>query len=385
MKSKFLKILKSMVCVVLICFAVETSHGQDVDVEIILSPTLETSRIVYVSSFDFLQIGSTEYLFEVRLNNRTAAAIPGRLRLEIEKDHEIIADAISNLFNLPTGLLMFNNMQLNAGFPIDGGEIIFENQNINPPTDEFENDVYQGGKLPGGIYTFKVIFSYNDGQEEAPSPPAIIEIISSAYVSPIAPGSEDGFANPDIIFTEFPLFHFNSNYADPFAMAEAPYRVQVFKKLDQHKSPDEVLTNTPHLDINLNQKSFQYPQSGGGPFLNEYQPLSPGTYVWRVELSIQTSNGIETVTSPLYSFKYVDPTDASEDLIGRANAEEVLRLLRYLIGSRADDLANQLSDYILSDMRRNGEKMSTADFFNQISNLEDVKFKVENVELQHQN
>jgi hypothetical protein len=104
-----------------------------------------------------------------------------------------------------------------------------------------------------------------------------------------------------------------------------------------------------------------------------------------VELNIQTSNGIETITSPLYSFKYVDPTDASEDLIGRANAEEVLRLLRYLIGSRADDLANQLSDYILSDMRRNGEKMSTADFFDQISNLENVKFKVENVELQHQN
>ena len=44
-----------------------TSFGmsQQVDIDLIISPTLQNARVVYVSSFDLLQQGSTDFLFQL--------------------------------------------------------------------------------------------------------------------------------------------------------------------------------------------------------------------------------------------------------------------------------------------------------------------------------
>jgi hypothetical protein len=375
MKTRFVR--KFIVLSIFSLLVISSTAFAQINVQFLLSPTLQNAKIVYISNFDLLQQGTGQFLFQVTIENQAGEEQIGKLHFEIVKDGEPIISAITNDFRLPAQppIVSFNNIQLNTGFMLPNGDFItFDDQSVQTPTDEFQQETLQGGKLPGGQYFFYATFIKTFTNEEFPAPPLSIEVISSPYVFPVAPGTSD-LAAPEIIYSPFPVFQFNTNLSDPLALLEEPFLVQVYRKLDFHTSADEVLTTTPHLEYRTGAAMFQYPQGQGE------QPLEPGSYLWRVQMVLPTTSGTEIIQSPIFAFKFMDPTNASEDMVARASAEEVLRLLRYLIGQQADVYAEMLNAYSLTTIRINGEVIELSDLYGRIARFEGKVFRLSDLEL----
>jgi len=348
--------------------------AQNVRVQIILSPALHNAQVVYLSNFDFMQLQSAEFLFQVSVENLSGANIPnGRLRFLVTRGSEELVNALTNAFILPQGLTSFSNIELSNGIVLStGSEVKFTETNVNYPDDTFQNEVLAGGKLPAGKYIFTV--NWELGNAEVPSNVEVIDIINTPFVLPVAPGNAD-YTNPEIVYTQFPVFQFNTNITDPLALLDNPFQIQVFQKEEYQNSPDEVVTGTPYLDEKTGFTLFQYPQGGG------VQPLEPGTYVWRVLLYLQTTKGTDEISSPLYVFKYVDPTAASEDVQKQIMTADILRMLRYLLGNQVDDIAKALNNYSIEDMRLNGESINVTDLYNKINSYQGKVTQVNGLEL----
>jgi hypothetical protein len=328
--------------------------------------------VVYLSNFDFLQLQSSEFLFQVTVQNLSGAPQNGRLRFLVTRGSEELVNALTNIFTLPNvpPVTSFSNIELSNGS--NSLNVKFTETNVTYPNDDFQNEVLAGGKLPPGKYVFTVV--WEQGGNEVPSNIEIIDIINSPFVLPVAPGYAD-YTNPEIIYTQFPVFQFNTNITDPLALMENPFLIQVFQKEEYHSSADEVLSGTPYLEEKVGFTLFQYPQGGG------VQPLEPGTYVWRVMLHLQTTKGIDEISSPLYVFKYVDPSAASEDVQKQIMTADILRMLKYLLGDQVDDIAKALNNYSIEDMRLNGERIDVTDLYNKINSYQGKVTQVNDLEL----
>jgi hypothetical protein len=384
MKIKAGKILVLLPLLLLL----NSAHGQ-VAIDLILSPTLQNAKVVYISSFDFLQQGAAEFLFQITINADQDTY--GRMVFSVDRNGELLAEATTNDFNLPAGTFSMNNIQLSNGyvFPVtEGDRVQFDSQNIKSLDDDFKQEVNQGGKLPSGRYHMNVEFYQVEnnipGQEPIGFGSDEIEVVGGAYVLPITPGREGDLTNPDLIYNEFPVFQFNTDLYVA-SQQDEPFEVEVYKVLpDQHSSIDDVLTSTPHLRLITGQTLFQYPKAAtdeAGFTIEEYQPLTLGTYVWRVVLNLQTTSGIDRIESPIFVFKLVDPSTVSEDIVKQATSAEVLAILRYLIGERADEYINMLSDYMLQEIRVDGAPIDIAGLYDRITQYTGKVIKIEYIEL----
>jgi len=342
-----------------------------VRVQIILSPALHNAQVVYLSNFDLLQLQTAEFLFQVTIDNGTGQVQPGSLRFLIRKDAEELVNAVTNVFNLPRGVTSFNNIELSNG--VNDLNVKFTDTNVSYPDNDFQNEVMQGGKLPAGKYIFSVSFEPNENINSSNNY-EILELINSPFVLPVAPGTSD-YINPEIIYTQFPIFQFNTNITDPLALLQDPFQIEVYQKEEYHTTADEVLSTTPYLDMKIGQTLFQYPQGEG------VQPLEPGTYVWRVKLFLQTTKGTDEISSPLYAFKYVDPAGVAEDVQKQIMTADLLRMLRYLLGNQVDDIAKALNNYTISEMRLNGEQIDMTALYDKINSYQGTVTKVNELEL----
>jgi len=364
------KILIFFILVFVLLWGSNLPAQNNVRVQIILSPTLHNAQVVYLSNFDFLQLQSAEFLFQVTVEN-SGAAQPGQLRFLVTRGAEELVNALTNSFQLPTGVSFFNNIELSNGS--NSLNVKFAETNVTYPNGDFQNEVLAGGKLPPGKYVFTVVWEPGNGSD-VQSNTEIIDIINTPFVLPVAPGYAD-YTNPEIIYTQFPVFQFNTNITDPLALLDNPFEIQVFQKEEYHTSADEVLTSTPYLDEKIGLTLYQYPQGGG------VQPLEPGTYVWRVLLQLQTTKGTDEISSPLYVFRYVDPSAASEDVQKQVMTADILRMLRYLLGNQVDDIAKALNNYSIEDMRLNGERIDVTDLYNKINSYQGKVTQVKDLEL----
>ncbi len=373
------KILIFFVLVFVLLWGSNLLAQNDVRVQIILSPALHNAQVVYLSNFDFLQLQSAEFLFQVTLENRSGGNLPySKLKFLVTRGSEELVNALTNDFILPAGFTSFNNIELSNGIILPNeSSVKFTETNVTYPNDDFQNEVLAGGKLPPGKYEFRVIW-VQGGEVEVPSNVEIIDIVNTPFVLPVAPGNAD-YNNPEIIYTQFPVFQFNTNVninvSDPNFLLEDPFLIQVFQKEEYHTSADEVLTTTPYLEKKIRNPFYQYPQGEGE------QPLEPGTYVWRVLLLLQTTKGTDEISSPLYVFKYVDPSAASEDVQKQVMTADILRMLRYLLGDQVDDIAKALNNYSIEEMRLNGEKIDVTDLYNKINSYQGKVTQVNGLEL----
>jgi hypothetical protein len=347
--------------------------AQQVRVEILLTPTLHNAQVVYLSNFDFLQLSTAEFLFQVTITN-SGNAVNGRLKFLVNKDGTELVLAITNPFNLPPTppVISFSNIDLSNGYTLNEQTVKFDETDISYPPGDFEKEIYQGGRLPAGKYFFTAIFEA-EGVSESHNT-EVIDVLNSPFVLPVAPGAAD-YTNPEIVYTQFPVFQFNSNITDPLALLDDPFLIQVYQKEEYHTTADEVLSSTPYLEKSIGTTLYQYPQGEGE------QPLEPGTYVWRVKLLLNTTNGIEEISSPLYTFKYVDPASASEDVQKQILTADIFRLLKYLLGSRADEIAKSLNNYNISVMYINGEKIDISALYNQINSYQGKVLQINDLEL----
>ena len=365
------KILIFLVLISILFLGSDLLAQGSVRVQIILSPALHNAQVVYLSNFDLLQLQTAEFLFQVTIDNGTGQVQPGSLRFLIRKDAEELVNAVTNVFNLPRGVTSFNNIELSNG--VNDLNVKFTDTNVSYPDNDFQNEVMQGGKLPAGKYIFSVSFEPNENINSSNNY-EILELINSPFVLPVAPGTSD-YINPEIIYTQFPIFQFNTNITDPLALMQDPFQIEVFQKEEYHTTADEVLSTTPYLDMKIGQTLFQYPQGEG------VQPLEPGTYVWRVKLFLQTTKGTDEISSPLYAFKYVDPAGVAEDVQKQIMTADLLRMLRYLLGNQVDDIAKALNNYTISEMRLNGEQIDMTALYDKINSYQGTVTKVNELEL----
>ncbi len=98
-------------------------------------------------------------------------------------------------------------------------------------------------------------------------------------------------------------------------------------------------------------------------------------------LHLQTTKGIDEISSPLYVFKYVDPSAASEDVQKQIMTADILRMLKYLLGDQVDDIAKALNNYSIEDMRLNGERIDVTDLYNKINSYQGKVTQVNDLEL----
>ncbi len=329
-----------------------------------LSPSLELAQVVYVSDFDFIQQGASQYLFQIGVDNSGGPEVLGLMRFEVFLESEMIASSQTEPFNLMADeAFSASNIELSSGFVTPIGQYVlrFDESETQNPSDEFEQEVMEGGKLPKGNYSFRVMFRYTEPQDDAVAPPKTIFINNPTYITPVAPGLPVGAGMTDILYTSFPTFQFNSDY-DPTIKGGAPFHVQIFKKLDQHGSIDEALTSTPHFDAWLSETVFAYQAWG-------VQPLDPGIYVWRIQLQLITSSGTEIMDSPVYTFRIEDPSILGNEQ-DKGVKDDILQLLYSLLGERAKEVIQSLSDYNLTSIQVNGETITKEQLYEIIADYQ---------------
>jgi len=349
----------------LVLFFLICSSFAQPTLEFQLAPSLELAQVVYLSDFDFYQQGATQFLFQLTVNNRNP--VTGYLNFEIFRNTDLLAETQSNTFSLAQDeSFTVSNIELNAGFltPIGNEPIRFEKSNTTNPSSDFEDEVLTGGRLPRGTYQFVVTYRFNNDQDQTTAPPVAIFINNPSFIRPITPGTRAGDQYLEILYTQFPTFQFETDldFTNPAFLENPPFHVQIFKKLDQHASIDEVLTTQPHYDELMTNIVFPYPAAAA-------QPLDEGVYLWRVELGMITSSGTELIESPVFAFRIEDPSK-----LGQNDDEglklEVMRILEDLLGNRGRQLAEQLSDYNLKDIRLNGESITKKKLYEIIEGYE---------------
>jgi hypothetical protein len=330
-----------------------------------LAPSLELAQIVYVSDFDFYQQGATQFLFQLTVQNNNP--VTGYLQFEIYRNSDVLATTQSNVFSLVQNeSFVVSNIELNAGYVTPSGEPIrFDKSNTTNPSTDFEDEVLSSGKLPSGTYEFIVKFRFNNDQNETAAPPVAITINNPTFIRPIMPGTNANSQFLETIYSQFPTFQFESDLDlnDPRFLSEPPFRVQVFKKLDQHASIDEVLTSQPHYDERHTVPVFPYPPAAA-------QPLDEGVYVWRVQMNLITSSGTEIIESPVFAFEVQDPSRLGE-MNDEGLKSDVMQILENLLGQRGKQIAGQLSDYKLTAIRVNGETIDKKRLYQIIEGYQD--------------
>lgn len=180
-----------LICLFLVMTA-GTALGQQVEIDLFLSPTIQNARIIYVKSFDMLKDGATEFLFQITINNRETTDQEGRLVFRVNRNEEKLAESSTNNFLLPSGISNLNNLQLANGytFPQNNEDVKFDYSNTQSPDDDFEKEIGQSGKLPSGTYFLTVSFYPQNNPDQGITASEKMEVIGSAYVFPIAPGTE---------------------------------------------------------------------------------------------------------------------------------------------------------------------------------------------------
>jgi len=339
-----------------------------------LAPSLEFAQIVYVSDFDFYQQGATQFLFQLTVQNQNP--VTGYLEFQILRNGQILAQTQSNTFSLlQNESFSVSNIELNAGYitPIGNEPIRFDKANTTNPSSDFEDEVLTSGKLPRGTYDFVVRYRFNNDQSEASAPPVSITINNPTFIRPIVPGTNAGSQYLETIYTQFPTFQFETDLDlnDPRFLSVPPFRVQIFKKLDQHASIDEVLTSQPHYDERQSNTVFPYPVAAA-------QPLDEGVYLWRVQLELITSSGMEVIESPVFAFEVQDPSRLGE-LNDEGLKDEVMRILEDLLGRRGRQIAEQLSDYKLTAIRVNGETIDKKRLYEIIDSYQDSERIIDDI------
>lgn len=337
-------------------------------IDLVLSPRLEMAHVVYLSDFAFIEKQNaaalqSQFLFQVTFSGFSGQE--GKLIFEIRLNSNILAKAVSNTFAMPAEGISVNNMQLMDGVPIGLQQVRFEDRNIQDLEDDFQNEILGSNKLPRGLYVFRIAFVNATAEDEViASDEKRIEIYNPTYVVPVTPGTPAGIGIPEIIFTDMPTFIFDSDLLDPMALDTNPFTIQVFQKLDQHTSPDEATTGTPHLEAEINTMVVNYSA------FPDAEPLEPGTYLWRVLMKIPTSGGEDVTTSPLYAFKVRDINDQGNPE-EEAAEEDIYELLKSIVGAeRAKAISQQLTGYHLSAIRLNGSLISVNDLYDIIDNYQ---------------
>ena len=343
-----LKHFKLFLILITLLYLPLQSIGQNPQIAITPTQTLQNAQVLYFSNFDIFNVGNAQYLFDVRINNVDLGA-PGNenarliLKLYLDDPSNPIASATSDLFPVvssPGTQYNASNVQL-----INANLIgVFTNLNFSttfdPPDTKFEDEFYGSGKARRGIYWLQAILRVSGYPDSETTVKLLIRNPSDIQLS--TPGNKAGAGSPPET-NDFPVFTFFSDGTE--------FILKVYEKLAHHKSVEDVINSgNPICEELLTVPVLDYATATTG------QPLQIGhTYYWCVDVLVPTTAGNETFRSEVYQFKVTQGTGTNAE--GTA-VTSILEMLRPIVGNQVDDYSKILSNFELKNIRLNGKTIT---------------------------
>jgi len=308
----------------------------------------------YLSMFD-INTGESNmpiFLAELRRGSNAPETVNINVEFEIIIDSDVLGvnnqtlAKVETIQPLPiTAPVRLSNMDLNLSTDQvfdDSGQPLSLSIGVTEKIDASEmeemfNAIVQTGRLPDGIYTFRIIITTEDGQQIIEED--VLNISNPSVHQLITPGGSLADTSINEVYTSFPIFQWES---DPCNIAtDCEYFIRVAEYNPQeHSSIDQAIESITRLPLNQSQgyesvgfgaTTFQYPTDAGD--------LEPGKiYVWQVKKDLITTSGTEELLSDILVFKIKDfsPLESQSSQNNTSPADIVLRSL---IG---DDMLDQI-------------------------------------------
>lgn len=326
--------IKKMVSVIITIFVIGTFlSGQTVT----LTGSFNRFITYYVGSVDITTGSSDVQLFRYRLSSDSdtvniqvhfiitiqspalGMTDPTTL-IEVETDiFEMVADIDLDNRDLSTENLVLYDVE---GNEVDVSPIeVIESIELDEMEDLFSL-IVQTGRLPDGVYAFRLAVYSEDGKELAIEE-QIINVTPLMTLQLTSPGGTFDELEQNEIYTTYPVFQWESEMFSAPLVTNCPecgffIRVAEFR-CEDHSTVEEAIeevTTLPldqtkgwHLigdededglwqviEVSGNQLSFMYPTTGAVDLL-------PGSiYVWQIQKRISSTEGIEAINSPIYAF-----------------------------------------------------------------------------------
>ena len=316
----------------------------------------------YLSVVDINTGESNVPIFIAELNRASGA--PDTVGVDIE--FEIIIDSDALGINNQTLVKVATTQPVSLSAPIH-----LTNMDLNLASDQIFDDVgnpvalhldivekiemdqaeqmfsaiVQTGRLPDGIYTFRVMATAEDGQRIIKED--VLSISNPATLQLISPGGILADTTLNEVYTSFPVFQWESdpcNYVDPItgeSGCELFIRVAEFNP-QEHSSIDQAIESVTRLPleqglgyepVGFGVSTYQYPATGAGD-------LEPGkVYVWQIKKVLITTIGNEEILSEILAFKIKDFTETETTSGEGADTSPAGMALRSLIGEdQADEI-----------------------------------------------
>lgn len=370
------------ICLFLFALWAPALFAQNVSIQL-QDAGISQYQSIFVSDFDFLQVGAVEELFTMTVTKSVQGVINDAvLKLQLqEQDGPILANITTEMFSLPSDLGQWtvSNQQLaNESFKFEpaGQPIRIADSGIDDNADKLRDEIIASNQIPAGVYTLKADLSYTNPetqQQETATGLNVLDIIISnpTMINLVVPGVllNSGFAYE--IFTQQPVFQYNGNSGD--------YQVVVFKKRDEFSSVDDILNSVPVWESPRIAELFvQYPDGGA-------VPLEFGsTYVWMVRSFIRTSSGENYINSELWEFTVVDPSQSNITQESMAK-QEIEILLRQLLGDNADAIIKEIDNYDLRSIRINGASLTVQELYQVLEKYRENEHQVYDLILRSSN
>lgn len=285
----------------------------------------------------FLRNNSSEYLNDLYL----------RILVESENIGRIadIKQVDGQPFSLsPRQQVFATNNNIGDGLP-GVEEVIQFNGDLTAQGEEFVNRLQGSTTLPADTYqiTLEVYQGSVRGElmasQSAEVGANIVENPKSFYL--LSPG--DVVGSDATISSTYPNFQWQGATGTSYRLIvveskgnDSPQSLMDGAQSTQPIQSDGVsgsgsLVDYEMLDVVINRSSFQYPNSG-------VQSLQPGKkYYWRIINQLETSNGIDTRESEIWSFTVLDTRNRA----ALQGGGEFSRLLEQLMGSRFQQIIQE--------------------------------------------
>ena len=306
----------------------------------------------YLSMFD-INTGESNmpiFLAELRRTSNATETVNINVEFEIIIDSDALGvnnqtlAKVETIEPLPiTAPVRLSNMDLNLSTDQifdDSGQPLSLRIGITEKIDagemeEMFNSIVQTGRLPDGIYTFRIIITTEDGQQIIEED--ILNISNPSMHQLITPGGSLADTSINEVYTSFPIFQWESDPCNIASDCEYFIRVAEYNP-QEHSSIDQAIESVTRLPLNQSQgyesvgfgvTTFQYPTDAGD--------LEPGkVYVWQVKKDLITTSGIEELLSNILVFKIKDfsPPESQEV---QNNISPTDMVLRDLIGDNMSD------------------------------------------------
>lgn len=334
----------------------------------------QTDIGIYYQTDLILTSSGSSQIFWVHLNNDAA---PRKLALLIEianKSGLKILSVRTKFFAMsPYENCFLTNIDLtNPNSPYG-----LERREWHEKTIDFQRNLKATGHLPSDEYLFKFTLINKSGDVLSQTEEQL-SITNPTNVDLIAPGGPLSIEAPEIL-SKFPMFQWEST--------GHRFILTVCEKQSVNATPEDVMNNEPHLRIETNKTSYQYPlmpQFGA-------RPLTEGhIYCWQVKALVRTSSGEEEAESEIWEFRLANFSHKPGIEVNFKLSEKQQRIiitLKQLLGEHGlrtwlDDFMQKYPDYKpTGEILIDGKKISCSELAKLIKKLRSDGFEILKVEM----